>query len=99
MQNINLKIAKVIFYFSLVFSFFLTELFYSSNFSPDFQTYYSFIDFNFQNVETTNHGHGHLYYYIISFVIYLKSNLISEDLSVGSIDFKRFSDFLGRIIS
>ena len=84
MQNINLKIAKVIFYFTLVFSFFFTELFYSSNFSPDFQTYYSFIDFNFQNVETTNHGHGHLYYYIISFVIYLKSNLISE-LNIGSI--------------
>ena len=84
MQNLNLIIAKLVFFLSLIFSFLLTELFYSSNFSPDFQTYYSFIEFNFQNVETTNHGHGHLYYYIISSVIYLKSNLISE-LNIGSV--------------
>lgn len=84
MQKVHLNVAKTVFFLSLFSSFLLTELFYSSSFSPDFQTYYSYINFNFQNVETTNHGHGHLYYYIVSFIIYLKSNLISE-LNIGSI--------------
>ena len=84
MQNLNLNIARVIFFISLISSFLLTELFYASSFSPDFQTYYSFINFNFQNVESTNHGHGHFYYYFVSFIIYLKSYLISE-LNIGSI--------------
>jgi len=80
----SLNIYKIIFVLSLVSSFVLTELYYSSGFSPDFYTYSTYLDFNFNTTNKTGHGHGHLYYYLVSFFIFLKSNLIS-DLNIYSI--------------
>ena len=80
----SLNIYKSTFVLSLVSSFLLTELYYSSGFSPDFYTYSTYLDFNFNTTNKTGHGHGHLYYYLVSFFIFLKSNLIS-DLNIYSI--------------
>ena len=71
MEKLNLRVWKVIFFLSLLGSFLITELFYSSSFSPDFQTYFTYIDFNFKNTNLTNNGHGHLYYYLVSSVIFI----------------------------
>ena len=84
MEKLNLRVWKVIFFLSLLGSFLITELFYSSSFSPDFQTYFTYIDFNFKNTNLTNNGHGHLYYYLVSSTIFIKSYMISE-LNISSI--------------
>ena len=63
----------IIFAISTIGTFIFGELYFSSNTGADFGKYISYIEFFFNNSESTNHGQGVLYYYLVSSVIDFRS--------------------------
>ena len=78
----NLKLKKIIpavtFLIASFSAFNLLDLYYYSTQSPDFRTYFSYIDFFTNNANSTGHGHGLLYYYLISVTTVLNSDLLTS---------------------
>lgn len=66
------------FFFSTLGTFILGELYFASNQGADFGKYFSYIDFFFNNSETTNHGQGVLYYYLVALMVDIRSDLITN---------------------
>ena len=85
---------KIIFVFSLYFSFIIGELFFYSTNSPDYSVYSKYFDYFNGDLNFTNREQGLLYFFISYIPISLKSmlvNLINEDLiSHSSIQFTNF---------
>ncbi len=76
--NIREKISYVLFSFSTLGTFILGELYFASNTGADFGKYFSYIEFFFNNSETTNHGQGVLYYYLVAVAVDIRSDLITN---------------------
>ena len=76
--NIREKISYALFFFSTLGTFILGELYFASNTGADFGKYFSYIEFFFNNSETTNHGQGVLYYYLVAVVVDIRSDLITN---------------------
>ena len=76
-----LKIKKLLpvltFIFASFASFTVLDLYYFSTQSPDFRTYFTYIEFFTNNGNSTGHGHGLLYYYLVSVITVLKSDLLT----------------------
>ena len=68
----------IIFAISTIGTFIFGELYFSSNTGADFGKYISYIEFFFNNSESTNHGQGVLYYYLVSSVIDFRSELVTN---------------------
>jgi len=77
-----LKIKKLIpvttFLITSLASFTVLDLYYFSTHSPDFRTYFSYIEFFANNGNSTGHGHGLLYYYLVSVTTVLKSSFLTS---------------------
>jgi hypothetical protein len=72
------KFSFALFFFSTLGTFILGELYFASNQGADFGKYFSYIDFFFNNSETTNHGQGVLYYYLVALMVDIRSDLITN---------------------
>ena len=75
----RLKIFSVIcFFISTVVTFVIGELYFFSTTGMDFGKYLPYIQYFLNISETTGYGQGVLYYYLISFAIDFRSDLLSE---------------------